>query len=205
MIPRPETLGVEVKLDTLADVDAALHELGWCQQQTDEVNARTQAAVARLTADAQERLQVEIDGQAVRLADRTQALQAALVDWCGAKLAGHLAEAGGQTLTLAHGVIGTRSLPDAVVCDDRAVLAAVTKRAGLVGLIAKLLETALGAITLANVIKLKPEVSKTAAKAAWASSARCQQTLKSLGVVVETNRSSWVIEPAAIEVAAPAG
>lgn len=205
MIPRPETLGVELKLHTLADVDAALHELGWCRQQTAEVEARTQATVDRLKAEAQQRLEVEIEEEAVFIADRTAALEAALVTWCGAKLAGHLAETGKQSLTLAHGVIGTRSLPDAVVCDDKAVLAAVKKRGGLVGLIDTLLETALGAITLANVIKLKPEVSKTAAKAAWAKSARCQQTLKSLGVVVETNRSSWVIEPAAIEVAAPAG
>lgn len=205
MIPRPETLGSELKLQTLADVDAALHELGWCRQQTAEVEARTQATVDRLKAEAQQRLEVEIEDEAVFIAERTAALEAALVTWCGAKLAGHLAETGKQSLTLAHGTIGTRSLPDAVVCDDKAVLAAVKKRGGLVGLIDTLLETALGAITLANVIKLKPEVSKTAAKAAWAKSARHQQTLKSLGVVVETDRSSWVIEPAAIEVAAPAG
>lgn len=194
-----------MKLTTLADVDAALHELGWCRQQTAEVEARTQATVDRLKAEAQQRLEVEIEEEAVFIADRTAALEAALVTWCGAKLAGHLKEAGSQSLKLAHGTIGTRSLPDAVVCDDKAVLAAVKKRGGLVGLIDKLLETALGAITLANVIKLKPEVSKTAAKTAWGKSARHQQTLKSLGVVVETNRSSWVIEPAAIEVAAPAG
>ncbi|WLD11872.1 host-nuclease inhibitor Gam family protein [Planctellipticum variicoloris] len=205
MIPRPETLGVELKLTTLADVDAALHELGWCRQQTAHAEAMVQAIIERLKADNQAALVVKIKESDVSIADRTAALEAALVTWCGKKLAGHLAETGKQSLTLAHGVIGTRSLPDAVVCDDKAVLAAVKKRGGLVGLIDKLLETALGAITLANVIKLKPEVSKTAAKAAWGKSARHQQTLKSLGVVVETNRSSWVIEPAAIEVAAPAG
>lgn len=205
MIPRPETLGSELKLTTLADVDAALHELGWCQRLKAEAEARTQAAVDRLTAELQAKLVVEIEEETVFIADRTAALEAALVTWCGAKLAGHLRERGGKSLTLAHGVIGTRSLPDAVVCDEKAVLAAVTKRAGLVGLIATLLETALGAITLGSVIKLKPEVSKTAAKAAWGSGARAQSTLKSLGVVVETNRSSWVIEPSAIEVAAPAG
>lgn len=204
MSTRPATLGSSLDLKTLADVDAALHELGWLQQQTAQVKARTQAAVDRLTAEANGRLQVEIDGQPVAFADRSKALEAALVKWCGAKLAKHLEEAGAQSLKLAHGVIGTRSAPDAVVCDEKAVLAAVEKRAGLAGLIAGLMQTVLGAVTLGNVIRLKPEVDKTAAKKAWAASPMRQKTLRSLGLVVETNRSTWVIEPAAIEVAAPA-
>lgn len=204
MIKRPETLGAELKFETLEDVDAALHELGWCQRQIAHSEATTQAVIERLKADNLAKLVIEIEGNRFTVAERTQALDAALATWCGAKLAGHLAETGGKSLTLAHGVIGTRSLPDKVECDDSKVIAAVKKKSGLTGLIETLLAKACGAITLGKVIKLKPEVSKTAAKAAWDSGARAQSTLKSLGVVVETNRSSWVIEPASVEVAAPA-
>ncbi len=45
MSTRPAMLGSSLDLKTLADVDAALHELGWLQQQTAQVEARTQAAV----------------------------------------------------------------------------------------------------------------------------------------------------------------
>lgn len=93
-------------------------------------------------------------------------MEGALVTWCGAKLARHLEEAGAQSLKLAHGVIGTRSAPDAVVCDEKAVLAAVEKRAGLAALIVGLMKTVLGVVMLGNVIRLKPEVDKTAAKKA---------------------------------------
>lgn len=103
-----------------------------------------------------------------------------------------------------HGVVGTRSLPDVVECDDKKVIAAISKKTGLTGLIATLLEKVCGAIRLADVIKLKPEVSKTAAKAAWSTGTRAQKTLQALGVEVKANRSCWVIEPAAIETAAPA-
>lgn len=185
MIKRPETLGAELKFETLEDVDAALHELGWCRQQKAEVDARTQAAVDRMTADSQAKLVVEIAGQPVSIADRAKALEAAVVTWCGAKLAGHLAETGSQSLKLAHGVVGTRSLPDVVECDDKKVIAAITKKTGLTGLIATLLEKVCGAIRLADVIKLKPEVSKTAAKAAWSTGTRAQKTLQALGVEVK--------------------
>lgn len=204
MIKRPETLGAELKFETLEDVDAALHELGWCRQQSAHAEAMTQAIIERLKADNQGRLAVKIDGTETTLAQRAKALEAAIVEWCGAKLASHLAESGSQSLKLAHGVVGTRSLPDVVECDDKKVIAAITKKTGLTGLIATLLEKVCGAIRLADVIKLKPEVSKTAAKAAWSTGTRAQKTLQALGVEVKANRSCWVIEPAAIETAAPA-
>lgn len=204
---RPATLGQSPKLKSLDDVDAALHELGWLAHQTQVIDGKTQTAVAALQQAAAEKLQVEIDGQAVTFADRSQQLREALERWCEASLAQHL-PAGASSLTLAHGTVGLRKLAAAVAftegADDKSVLAAVEKRTGLAKLLAGIAETVLGALTLGNVIRLSPAIDKTAVKRAWEASPQRQRTLKSLGLQVETDRQAWVIEPAAVEVAAPA-
>lgn len=199
---RPATLGATLNLESVEHVDAALHELGFIRRQEAIIKGRSQTAIDKLTAANAERLRFEIDGQAVTFSGRAEDLEAAIADWCAKYLPDHL-EGESKSLRLTHGTVGSKKLPDCVACEDKKVLAAVEKKAGLKGLIAALLQTALGAITLGGLIRIKTEVDKTAIKRVWDQGGHAQRTLKALGVTVETDRKAWVIEPNDYEVTAP--
>ncbi|MBX3448212.1 MAG: host-nuclease inhibitor Gam family protein [Planctomycetaceae bacterium] len=208
MTQRPNALGVDSAITTLDDVNAALHELGWLTQQSAAVDARTKSAIEQLKQTACEKLAVDIGGQRITFADRAAALRTRLEDWCREHLASHLPE-GAKTLELSHGRIGTRKAPAAVAFatgeTEKSVMSSIDKRAKLQSLLSKLLLTVLGSLTLGRLIRLKPELDKVSIKKAWAEGKRQQQTLKSVGLSVETERDEFVIEPAAVEVTAPVG
>lgn len=202
MVTRPTRLGKDFEIKTTEDVDAVLHELGWLDSLEAEVRARLQAAIEKLTAEHTAKLVLTIDDQELTVAHRAASLRSALATWCEANLAEHL-KGDAKSLTLSHGTIGTRSLPDCVVCDDKKVIAAVETKVKLKALIVSWLATKLGAITLAGVIRIKTEVNKVEAKKLWDQGGNVQRSLQALGVTVETGRCSLVIEPNAQELTAP--
>lgn len=206
MLARPHALGAEFKLNSEQSVDAALHELGWLQARKAAVTAETQVKLAAINKEQAEKLTIEIDGRKMTLGERVEFLESALKKWIDRSLAKHLLP-GAKTYKLAHGRVGTKSLPDQVGFkpnyDAETVVTAIAKETSLFTAIEKLLALVLGGLQLCNVIRLKPELNKAAIKDTWQKSDRGKKALEKLGLVLETDRETYVIEPADPEVASP--
>lgn len=207
MLHRPTALGRELRLSSLHDVNAALHELRWLGSREKEVAATTQPAIAKLQKEAEDKLKLDIDGEQITVADRAKRLETAIEKWCRVSLNKHLVD-DKKSIDLPHGRVGKKNLPDAVGFregfDDKKVIDAISQKAGLITLLEKTLATALnGLLTLSHCIRLKPELDKTALKKALGIP-RLATALEKFGLKLETNRETYVIEPGESEVSTPA-
>jgi phage host-nuclease inhibitor protein Gam len=207
MLARPAVLGRDPRLKSLADVDAALHELGWIRARREVLAAEAEAEIAALKERLAERLACEIEGETVSLAERADQLERALAVWAERQLSRHL-PAGRKSLDLAHGRIGITETPPAVGfrrrCDAASVLAAVERKFHLTSLLDRVLAATWGPLTAGDIVRLRTELNKPRIKDAWRGGRERQQALQALGLQVESS-SQYVIEPARVELAAPAG
>lgn len=204
---RPAALAAEFTLTSLDDVDAALHELGWCQHRIAAIDAETKAKVEALKT-AQEAL------FALRLADedvpsttvhrRAEALETALQAWAEEHLQQHLAR-DSKTLKLAHGDLSLKLQPLAVTLgegvNEKAVVAAIEKKSKLPSLVANLLKKiTLGVFSLQQIIRLTPSLDKDGIKAVWEQFPKNRGTLKNLGINVTGGSDAIVVSPAKVKV-----
>jgi hypothetical protein len=203
---RPAVLGRELALKSEADVNAALHELGWLQQQSAAVDADTKQAIEQLKEQAARELTLDVDNEEVTFATRIDSLTTAIERFLQ-KNSAKLFSGDLQSKELSHGRIGWKRVADAVVFlhgrDEKAALKAITEKTNVARRCAKWLTEAWGKLTFAQFLRLKPELDKTALKEAWQRNPTLRPALRALGLKVETDRREWVIEPASIEVSAP--
>jgi phage host-nuclease inhibitor protein Gam len=207
MLARPAALGRDPRLKSLAEVDAALHELGWIRARRETLNAEAEAEIAALKQRLAERMSCEIEGETVSLAERAEQLERALAHWAERQLPRQL-PAGRKSLELAHGRIGVSETPPAVGfrrrCDAASVLAAVERKFHLAALVDRVLAASWGPLTAGDVVRVKTELNKPRIKDAWRGGRERQQALQALGLDVVSG-TQFVIEPARVELAAPAG
>lgn len=204
---RPTALSSEFHLQTLDDVDAALHELGWCRHREAAIDADTKARIEALKSAQGMLKSLKVgDDQTVptTLADRAAKLEAALVKWGEKHLQKHL-EKGSKTLQLPHGEVAIKLQPLAVALaegvKEKAVYAALDRKTKFLFLLANLLKKiTLGVFRLDQIISLKPDLDKNAIKDAWERNPKSRGTLKSLGLIVTGGEDAVVATPAKVKV-----
>lgn len=207
VLERPKALGPELALKTIDDVDQALHELAWCQHRETAIHAETKQAIDQLKKDREPLSELNIAALAetqaelfkTTLGERSATLEEAIKAWAKAHLTEHL-EKGSKTLKLPHGEVAWKAQPLAVDLvegvKEKAVLAAIDKKTGLLQLVTKFLaKIALGAFHLGELVRLTPELDKTAIKAAWDAKPKSRKTLQGLGIRVTGGDDHVVVAP----------
>jgi hypothetical protein len=204
---RPQTLDAEFKIESLDDVDAALHELGWCQHREAAIDAETKAKIEAIkTAQSKlKELSFGLDDEAATtLEKRAATLTAALLKWSDKHLQKHLPK-GSKTLQLAHGELSLKLQPLSVVfaegVKEKDVYAELDRKTKFFALVLNLLKKiTLGQFNLSQIIRLKPDINKDALKDAWERNPKSRGTLKGLGLVVIGGADAVAITPAKVKV-----
>lgn len=203
---RPTALGSAPTLKTIDDVDAALHELSWLGHATVAVEARLKMELDE--AKRRNEFNVSIDGTPLSPKQRSAELKRAIAAWADEHLRAYL-PMGVKTLDLPHGALSLKKQTLSVACreglEDSDVLKAVEAKVGLVErIVAWLAKVKLGSFLLGQVITLKPQLNKTAIKAAWAANPGGRRTLTALGLEVHGGDDALHIEPSQYHLARPA-
>lgn len=208
MPARPSALGAEFELKTIDDVDAALHEMGWCRLLDSQVDAAMKARIEALKTSLEGQRDLQIGEQQTTLSERAVALEAALIKWGGKQLKKHLPP-DSKTLKLPHGEMSFKLQPLAVSLGEgvteKAVVASIDKKTKLLQLAANLLKKiALGAFHLDQLVRVTPSLDKDGIKTAWAENPKSRGTLKGLGIIVTGGEDAVCVAPSKLTVAKPA-
>lgn len=179
--PPVNRLGDEPRIESLADVDAALAELSWLKSSETAVNEECESACRKLREKAQEQLQT------IGHADRCNALAAEIHRYCEDEKKSILADGGKKSRELTHGTIGWRQTQVKIepIENPKAVLAIVEKAVDLttklVGLFGRL---KVCGVKLGLFLECKPALSLTRAKAAVKDKQITPANLKKLGLKI---------------------
>ncbi len=125
-MPRPETIGVVVQIDSLESADAALHELGWLLHEKSKIDAAAKQAIEDLKEKyaGKQALEIQpepVDGKlppvhSTTFGERIELLSKSLEEWTAENIKGHLKDK--KTVRLKHGELGLRQQPRVVVEDE---------------------------------------------------------------------------------------
>lgn len=107
---RPDALGIEVSIESLADADAVLHELGWIAQETARLKSLCEQKIEAIKQDFAGRQFIDIEGQQFAMSDRAADLVQRLEDWTAENKDSFLPK-GKKTRDLLHGELGVRRNP----------------------------------------------------------------------------------------------
>lgn len=204
MLKRPEAIGLEINLETLEDVDAALHELGWLAGQKSRIEADAQAKIEAIKKDAQSKMVVEIEGKTPTLDERSEKLSDAVHAWCEKNLKGHLPP-NQKSKKLSHGVLKLRGLPAAVgILEGKKpadVAMGLAREAGILPDVDKLLAREVERFPLSKLLVVDFSLAKDAIKAEAAKNPKFAEFLAARSIKIENDRSQITVEPAAVQVA----
>lgn len=209
MKPRPETLGAELQLVSLDDINHALEEMAWLTSFQESIEAPAKVKVEALKTQTQNRLVVEIDGKPQTVKQRWEALKAAVLEWCPDNLKDYLPK-GKKSLKLSHGELKTRKNEAAVrVLNDQPedeVALEIARSGELIKAIDELLEHELvlhgksSGIRLRNLIAVQFVLAKDPIKQEWARRPEVRELLQTLSISVE-EQEQFTVSPARVQLA----
>lgn len=203
MLNRPEAIGLKINLESIEDVDAALHEMGWLNGRKNQVEADHQAKIEAIKQDAQSKMVVEIEGKTLTFDERFEELADAVHEWCAKNLKGHLPP-NQKSKKLSHGVLKLRGLPAAVgILEGKKpadVALSLAREAGILAGVDELLAREVDAFPLSKLLVAEFSLAKDAIKAEAAKSPEFAEFLKSRAITIENDRSQITVEPAAVQV-----
>jgi hypothetical protein len=208
MQARPTTLGRELSLETQADVDAALQEMAWLTAQQKTIEASAQTRIESIKTETQAKLVVEVAGEALKIQERWDALQLAVLKWCETELRSALPP-NKKSLKLSHGEIKLRAIQAAVEvlegkkADD--VAFDLARRAEILAKVDRLLQVEVDGIPLSSLVAVTFVLAKDAIKEAWVKRPDIRETLQSLAISVKEGTEQITLVPAAIQVATTEG
>jgi hypothetical protein len=207
MVERPTRFGTEIAVQTVEDVDAALHEMAWLAAKQKSIEADAEARIETIKTETNDKLVTKIDGAAVSIEDRWNALHAAVHTWCTGQLKQALPP-GKKSLKLSHGEIKLRALAAAVEVlkgkngDD--VAFDLARRAEILDRVDKLLQTQVEGIPLAQLVAVKFVLDKDQIKDEWIKRPANRELLRSLSISVIEGTEQITVIPAAVQVATTA-
>lgn len=193
---RPEGIDADATVESLEQVDKALREVAWLKYRHNAITTSATQRTAKIMADAVG--EMFLDDLGVSFQDREAALTQSIDAWCEANL-DQLLEEGGELLSikLTHGTIGKRKSPDAVVFvkSESKAVEAITAKWSLVEKLKRLTQTVIDALSLGQLVTVKLAIAKPSIKSLWDARPDLHDTLKALGVKVETGKSKRFAEP----------
>lgn len=197
-LKRPDVIGRRVKVDSLDDVSAALHEMAWLIHDRSAKEAKTQQRIDSIKAEAASLLLVEVDGREIPTTERLKQLEDAVLAWSADHLADHLTGKE-KTLKLPHGKIVTRKLLDSVafdgVRDEAEVIERINAQVPLLDKLNRCLSQMLGVFRLSSIIKLTASLNKPAIKTAWENQPDDRAALAALGLTLKPGEERISVEP----------
>ena len=212
---RPSAIGLKIELNTLEDVDNALAELSYLQNQGAIVAAETKSAIDKIKTQMADKLNITVEGESHSLTGRIVDLESALETWIESKIKEHLKD-DKKSIDLAHGTVGIRQRPLSIELakgkkaeDVVKALNEVTKGkraiAGFIDMLyANLQKLVKGFGTLDNYLTLKVELNVNAIKSALKNKVVNAKQLETIGLIVVEPKDGPVISPAKCVTAADA-
>lgn len=204
MLNRPEAIGLEIKLESVEDVDAALHEMGWLNAKQCQVEGDAQAKIEVIKNEAQARMVVEIEGQSLTFKERFDALWGAVHGWCESQLKSVL-PLNKRSAKLSHGELKLRALPAAVALIDGKkpadVARGLAREAGILADVDELLAREIDGVPLSKLLAVEFTLAKDAIKAEAEKTPDFAEFLRARSITVETGSEQITIVPAAVQVA----
>lgn len=209
MKQRPDALGIDFGIQTIDDVDNALHEMSWLTSLQESIEAPAKAKIEALKNDSKAKLKIEIDGQPLTIQQRWEALKNAVLTWCVPHLKQHLAN-GKKSLKLSHGELKTRKNEAAVKIAEGQTEAEVALEIARCGGLLESLDTLLdqklvlegqeSGIPFRNLIAIHFVLAKDPIKQEWARRPEHRELLQSLSISVE-EQEQFTVCPARAQVA----
>lgn len=204
MLNRPEAIGLNISLESIEDVDAALHEMGWLAAKQSQIEGDGQAKIEAIKNEAQARMVVEVEGQRLTFKERFDALWGAVHGWCESQLKGVL-PLNKRSAKLSHGELKLRALPAAVALIDGKkpadVARGLAREAGILSEIDRLLsETEIDGVRLSKLLSVEFVLAKDAIKAEAEKTPDFADFLRARSITIETGSEQITIVPALVQV-----
>ncbi|MEI8017493.1 MAG: host-nuclease inhibitor Gam family protein [Schlesneria sp.] len=210
-MPRPDSLGLEVSVKSLDDVDPVLHELSWLHSEQDRLDALAKQKIDSIKKEFQEKAVVTIcdttEGgedieDTVTFADRIDALEKPLGTWVAKNLRKHL-DGKKKSIDFPHGTIGLRQQPLVVEIpegtSEKVILDTVDNEAeGIIGTIrgwaVRRLKTL--ACFVGDVLKIEVKLNLKGIKDALEDKRLTKEQIEALGLTIREASDDAVLKPA---------
>jgi phage host-nuclease inhibitor protein Gam len=196
-LKRPETINRKAKIETLADVSAALHELAWLNAEKVAIESKAQKKLDAINKEARESMVVDVDGRDVPIAERMRLLESNVLAWCEPNLTAHL-QGKAKTLNLPHGKLvrrtGLASIEFAEGQDEKTVFAAINETIPVLDKLNRILALMLGVFRLGSILKLSWGLNKPAIKTAWENQPDDRPALEALGLTLKPGVDSTSVK-----------
>jgi phage host-nuclease inhibitor protein Gam len=215
MATRPDALGLEIKITSIDDVDAILHELSWLEQEQAKLNALAKQKIDAVKLEFQNRsvvlISAEMDGDAAQtmtINERVSALKKPLEAWI-VKHAEKHCKGKKRSFDLPHGTIGLRQQPLTIDVSKHSSVAKVldaidAESDSMITTIRSWVVKKLKSLSclVGDLIKIETTLNLKGIKEAYDEKRLSREQIESLGLTIRDAYDDAVIKPAKTVVSA---